>query len=616
MHLAEIIAGTLAESEEEADMKPEHDPQAVLNELLSEVRAEPAAGFSVIPPLPELPSRRPPRAGESVTIGYPHQDSFGANFVESVLRMIARDKVRGNHLMHDSGLQRTGAIASVWGRGVELEHARNVAVAAFLSSDSEWLLWIDTDMGFEPDALEKLMAVADPETAPVVGGLCFILTDYGHDWRGGLTYAVQPTLYDWAWLEGNGGPPAYKLLARTEWPRNEAVRVGATGCGFLLTHRSVYERISAWCRQQRIPDNIWFQRIPGPDGELCGEDVSFCLRVHQMDIPIMVHTGVITNHQKTAWISTPHYRQTPFTPPAVSARRLEPTEWPKIMANRKAAEQAAEDSPIRARTVAPATETVDILVPVAARDNAARFLESLRTSLTAVQQQRVQVHVLADESDADTVAAWLARRNLYPGPVRIHVDRYPTDMGTFAQKINVGFARTDSPWVFVVGDDVFFHHGWLDQAMHTARETGKSVIGTNDMGNPTVAEGRHATHFFLRREYVLHSGGGWDGPGVVAHEGYRHWYVDNEIIAAAKERGEWAPCLDALVEHMHPYWDRARMDDVYRIGEAHSDRDRELYEQRAEQHEIDVAEAELYAALREAGKWGPLPAPGPGEPCA
>jgi hypothetical protein len=299
--------------------------------------------------LQEMAKAINPRAGEKVAIGYPHLDTFGANFVESVLRMAAYDKANGNHLLHNSGLLNNGALVPVWGRGGDLPHARNTGASAFLSSPADWLLWWDTDIGAEPDALEKLLAVADPVTAPIVGGLCFIEGDYDHDFRGGLRSSLAPTLYDWVWIDGN--PGAYKMIPRMDWVPGEVTRVGATGCGLLLTHRSVYEKIADWTVGQGAPPSIWFERIPGPDGERCGEDVSFCLRAHQVGLPIMVHTGVTTTHQKTAWYGTEDYRMKPAAPPSAEYRPLPPEGWPRLQVNPQAVHDAARDSPMGERHV-------------------------------------------------------------------------------------------------------------------------------------------------------------------------------------------------------------------------------------------------------------------------
>jgi GT2 family glycosyltransferase len=524
----------------------------------------------------ELARALDPRAGEHVCIGTPHLDNPGWNYTESLLRMIAYDKQHGDHLMHNSGLMNNGALAAVWGRSMELSHARNTATAAFLSSDADWLLWIDSDIGFEPDALEKLLSVADPDTAPIVGALCFIEGDYSHDFMGGLRSSLAPTLYDWAWVEPNNGTPgAYKLVTRNEWEPDKVTRVGATGCGMLLTHRSAYEKIAAWNQENGAPPHIWFERIPGPDGERCGEDVSFCIRAHQVDLPVYVHTGVRTSHQKTVWYGVPEYHLKPFTPPAIKSTPLPPDRWPKIHINPQAAQQAAQSSPIRQKQVPEAEVPVAIIVPVAKRDNSELFLTSLVNSLTPRQRELVRLYVMGDRSDPDTTIAWLSA----VGEIGTVVDAhdYLRTMGSFGEKVNRGFEISKEPWILLVGDDVQFHRGWLDQAMATAAETNAQVVGTNDLGNPAVIAGAHATHMLIRRKYVDDLGASLDGPGIVCHEGYRHWYVDNEIVELARVRGVWAPCLTAHIEHMHPLFGKGLADDVYAIGQESAETDKALW---------------------------------------
>lgn len=289
-----------------------------------------------------------PRAGEKVCIAYPHQNEFGANFVESVLRNIAYDKLHGNHLMHASGLMGQGALASVWGTGgKELAYARNTAAAAFLASDADWLLWWDTDIGAEQDAVEKLLEAADPVERPIVGALCFVEQEFSHDWRGGLKSALNPTIYDWSWVEpSNGMPGMYKLATRQEWEPGEITRVGATGCGLLLVHRSALEKIANWLHKEGAPASIWYERIPGPDGEMCGEDISFCLRAHEVNVPIWVHTGVSTTHQKTVWYGVEEFRVKPATPVDGKVIRLEPKDWPRLRVNPFAAKDAMRDTPM------------------------------------------------------------------------------------------------------------------------------------------------------------------------------------------------------------------------------------------------------------------------------
>jgi hypothetical protein len=64
---------------------------------------------------------------------------------------------------------------------------------------------------------------------------------------------------------------------------------------------------------------------------------------------------------------------------------------------------------------------------------------------------------------------------------------------------------------------------------------------------------------------------------VVAHEGYRHWFVDDEIVTAAKQRGVWAMSLASKVEHLHPLFGKAENDATYELGQSAAKEDHKLF---------------------------------------
>jgi hypothetical protein len=99
-----------------------------------------------------------------------------------------------------------------------------------------------------------------------------------------------------------------------------------------------------------------------------------------------------------------------------------------------------------------------------------------------------------------------------------------------------------------------------------------------------VTAGVHATHPLIRRSYVDERGASWDGPGTVAHEGYRHWFVDNEWTLVAQQRGVFASALGSVVEHLHPIWGKGADDDVYRKGQSQADRDKRIWVRRQKEH--------------------------------
>lgn len=154
--------------------------------------------------------------------------------------------------------------------------------------------------------------------------------------------------------------------------------------------------------------------------------------------------------------------------------------------------------------------------------------------------------------------------------------------GDYAKKINLGFRRTEEPFVFTAADDLEFEYGWAEAALAVAERTACGVIGTNDDANPLVKRGKHSTHSLVRRHYVERWGATWhDGPGVLLHEGYEHQWVDTELVAVAVERGQWAFSNRSVVRHLHPMFAKnVAMDDTYRKALGGASHDKGLFLER------------------------------------
>ncbi len=149
----------------------------------------------------------------------------------------------------------------------------------------------------------------------------------------------------------------------------------------------------------------------------------------------------------------------------------------------------------------------------------------------------------------------------------------------YAMKMNYGVKMTSSDWILLGADDIKFHPGWWRAATQKHIETGALVIGTNDLCNPHVLRGKHATHALVHRDYVAR--GTVDSPDKLLHDGYFHNSVDDEFCETAQARGEWAFARDAIVEHRHPVFDRTiRRDTTYRKGLQFAVRDKLLCNER------------------------------------
>lgn len=447
------------------------------------------------------------------------QHGFLPSFMDSWNPLLATD-LNGEQRIWRGGylFQRCSSAGVVEGR--------NEATRIYLDEkQAEWLLFIDADMGYSPDALERLIAVAHPTERPIVGGLCFgygTVSDHT-DHANAAVKRAFPTIFE---LTTNKDGDDFGFKARWNYVANRVQPVDATGAAMLLIHRSVLvEMRDKW-------GDTWFDRVRHPDAKsLWGEDTSFCYKAKfGLGHDIFVHAGVKTSHSKTIYVT-------------------ENTYCGDLVAQ-------------------PATDEVAVIVPVLERpQNAGPFMTSLRasTGLATVYA------VCNDDTDKK---AWNDA-----GATVLHSDKIG-----FADKVNIAYPQTTEPWIFLAGDDVTFRAGWWDQVQRVAKSSGTKVVGTNDLANPMVIDGEHATHFAIERAYIDEHGASWDGPGVVCHDGYRHWFIDDEIITAAKARDVWAPCLASYVEHRHPLWGTAEVDETYLRGDRHRDKDQKLFEARLKQH--------------------------------
>jgi len=221
---------------------------------------------------------------EKVVLGYLSPTTRHSAFCESLLDLVVYDVAFHQRIVNGGGRISIQA-------GANLAGPRNSLVRRFLEyGKADWMLMLDTDMTFTPDLVERLLEFADPEKAPIVGGLCFGFDDKGE---------IQPTLF------GLLGDPEsdLKVIRYHEWPPDAMFQVAATGAACLLIHKSVFERI----RDVELPSRggkrgfndafPWFQETEH-DGGPVSEDITFCWRAYQADIPVYVNTAVQLGHIK------------------------------------------------------------------------------------------------------------------------------------------------------------------------------------------------------------------------------------------------------------------------------------------------------------------------------
>jgi hypothetical protein len=221
---------------------------------------------------------------DKVTVAFLHPGEYRACFAESLKDLLFYDLSHHQRIVshpHGQMGKQCGSAGIVDGR--------NKVAAAFLDeTDADWLFWVDSDMGFAADTVDRLIDASNNAERPIVGGLCFAAQTNGSSSFYGIRYRTSPTIYDFVEQDDKVG-----FAARLVYPADEVVPVAGTGSACILIHRKVLQDIRA------LYQDNWYTPVTHPQGPTTfSEDLSFCVRAAACDHQAWVHTGVKTTHDK------------------------------------------------------------------------------------------------------------------------------------------------------------------------------------------------------------------------------------------------------------------------------------------------------------------------------
>ena len=218
-----------------------------------------------------------------VSVGFLHPGHYSACFAESLNDLLFYDAAVNQRIVGHG----YGKLGKECGSGGIVDGRNKIAEIVLDESEADWLFFIDSDMGFAPNTVDKLVESAHAIDRPVMGGLAFAHKTNGKASLYGTRYRAQPTLYDWYEDDERAG-----FVPRFEYERDAVSQVGATGAACILIHRRVLEAIRA-----KYGD-VWFDQIRHPKGPHLSEDLAFCVRASACDFPLHVNTAVKTTHDK------------------------------------------------------------------------------------------------------------------------------------------------------------------------------------------------------------------------------------------------------------------------------------------------------------------------------
>lgn len=199
--------------------------------------------------------------------------------------------------------------------------------------------------------------------------------------------------------------------------------------------------------------------------------------------------------------------------------------------------------------MAPDSRSLVVVVPTRGRAHA---LKSLALEFKATTPAHRMLFVV----DPDDPQSFRLGREV--GDVLVTVSRL-----SYAAKANRAIERSTEPFLLFAADDVKPHPGWFEAA-HALMSEEVGFVSTNDLGSERVMDGEYATCPLVARSYAEQ--GTIDGGPGVFHEGYHHNPADIEASETAKHRGAFAYCPESVVEHMHPNYGKAEVDQTYLEG--------------------------------------------------
>jgi predicted glycosyltransferase involved in capsule biosynthesis len=155
---------------------------------------------------------------------------------------------------------------------------------------TDWLLWVDSDIVLNLDAMKKLWQAADKINRPVVSGTYFISKE-----NEGTLMRPFPCLFD--------DVSEHQIKYVHPLPDNQLIKVDNAGFGFVLMHKSIVPKM----REAHPGKGMFMETGDGNDDHFIGEDIIFFRRMRDAGIPLHAHTGALVKHMKRFSVDFDYY---------------------------------------------------------------------------------------------------------------------------------------------------------------------------------------------------------------------------------------------------------------------------------------------------------------------
>ena len=155
---------------------------------------------------------------------------------------------------------------------------------------SDWLMWVDSDIVMTTDAFQLLWDSAEKISKPLVTGVYFVSQENEQS-------LMEPTPAIYMDTDNK-----YVTRAIHPLPPNQLIPVDVAGFGFVLMHRSVVPRV-----REVAGDFSVFGENQQAANKFISEDVSFFRKAKEAGIQAYAHTGAHLQHLKTFSLDINYY---------------------------------------------------------------------------------------------------------------------------------------------------------------------------------------------------------------------------------------------------------------------------------------------------------------------
>lgn len=166
-------------------------------------------------------------------------------------------------------------------QGNQIARQRQAAIEMWEKVNTDWALWVDSDIVLTTEVLKMLWDAADKINRPVVSGVYFV----SKNMEGSLMMPM-PCVF-------NETDNEYEIKYLHPLPKNQIVKVDNAGMGLVLMHKSVLKGLN-----EKFPNGFWFGENNERNEKFIGEDIAFFRKVKAAGIPVYAHTGALVKHMK------------------------------------------------------------------------------------------------------------------------------------------------------------------------------------------------------------------------------------------------------------------------------------------------------------------------------